>query len=279
MWYQWSISQGVSGFCHISGVHIQVPVPWDVVFFFHAAFTANNNRHFAFAFIASQLDPAADLSHCSRVFRFARLKYFGNSGQTSCDVLCAAAGSGSMSNQLACLNRLTLADLNSGSRRQVVNVEYFTVGVLYDNLRMLIALMLDYHRFADCPFSLFFNSNCLAFDDIYKPYKAGHFGQNRRTVRVPCEQQRTGFNLPPVLNQNNGTVGHFEPVELSVLCVQNSYFAVAFECDYLGGCRFINGGLERDRIYVTILNFSCLRRFLFAFKNSSGRDAAGMERA
>ncbi len=74
-----------------------------------------------------------------------------------------------MGKQLACLNLLALNNLNSGSCRQIVNIEYFAIGILYDNLWMRISFMFDYHGLAKLTFSFFFNSNCFAFQDIYKP--------------------------------------------------------------------------------------------------------------
>ncbi|MBA7666519.1 hypothetical protein ES703_74600 [subsurface metagenome] len=79
-----------------------------------------------------------------------------------------------MSKQLACLNTLTLVNLDSGPCRQVVNVEYLAFLVFDNDLWMLIAFMLDYDGSANLPFSLFLNSNCLAFNNINKPYKPGH---------------------------------------------------------------------------------------------------------
>ncbi|MBA7476622.1 hypothetical protein ES707_12013 [subsurface metagenome] len=85
---------------------------------------------------------------------------------------------------------------------------------------MLIAFMLDYHRPANLAFTLFFNSNCLAFDDVYKGNSAGHFRQNRRPVRVPAEQYGIGLDLLAVFDENTGTIWHSEPVQFPVLFIK-----------------------------------------------------------
>ena len=73
-----------------------------------------------------------------------------------------------MSKQLACLDLLTFDNFDSGPCRQIVDIKYFAICIFYDNLWMLVTFMLDYNRSADLAFPLFFNSNRLTFDDIYK---------------------------------------------------------------------------------------------------------------
>ena len=273
---QRTIRQSFSGDCFISGVNIQVPVSRNVVFFLHSAFTANYNRHFTLVLIALQLYPAANLSHHGWVLGFTCFKYFGNSGQATCDVLGTAGSSGLMSKQLAGLHALALNNLDSGSCRQIVDIKYFAAGIFYDNLWVLIALMFDYHGLANLAFPLFFNPNCLAFHDIGKSNYTRHFRQYRRTVRVPFEQHSPDFHFLTVLNYNSGTIRHFKLVKFSLLCVKDSYFAIAFEYNHLFSTIV---SFKRDRIYIAILNLACNCGFLFSFKNSSGSEAAGMERA
>ena len=80
-----------------------------------------------------------------------------------------------MSKQLPCLDLLAFDNLDSGPCRQIVDIKYFAACIFYDNLGMLVAFMLDYDRPASLALPLFFDSNRLTFDDIYKAYKTRYF--------------------------------------------------------------------------------------------------------
>ena len=118
--HQRPVRQRVASFGYISGMNIQMPVPRDMVFFFHSTFTANNNRHLTLAFIASQLNTAANFRHSSRVFGLAGLKNLRNPGQASGNVLRSAGRPRLVGKQLASLNLLAFVHFYSRPCRQIV---------------------------------------------------------------------------------------------------------------------------------------------------------------
>ena len=81
-----------------------------------------------------------------------------------------------MGKQLTGLNSLTLINLDSGSGRQVVNIEYLAVLIFDNNLWMLITFMLDYNGLTNLALTLLFDSDCFTFNNINKPYKAAYLG-------------------------------------------------------------------------------------------------------
>ena len=90
---------------------------------------------------------------------------------------------------------LAFLHLDTGLGRQVVEVEDLALGVLDDDLRVLLALVLDddqpldaWRRVLALAFGL--DADGFAFLDVLEPDDAGHLGQDRHAVRVPLDQDR-----------------------------------------------------------------------------------------
>ena len=212
MRHQRTIGQGVAGLDHVAGVDVQVAIARDVVLFLHAAFAADGDRHLALAFVASQLDATADLGHGGGVLGLAGLEDLGHARQTAGDVLRAAGGPGLMGEQLAGLHFLAFDHLDSGPGGQIVDVQNLALGVLDDDLRVLVALVLDHDRPFDdlgvrvlvlglavswsCSSSVWTVSPSMISTNRMTP---GDLRQDRRSVRVPLEQDRAGLDGLAVL--------------------------------------------------------------------------------
>ena len=95
-----------------------------------------------------QFDASADFRYGRRVFGLACLEYFRHTRQTARDILRSAGGPRLMSKQLARLDLLAFRHFYSGAGRQIVNIKNLAVGILNHNLRVLVALVLDYDGFA-----------------------------------------------------------------------------------------------------------------------------------
>ena len=174
--------------------------------FFHTAFTANDNCHFAPTLITLKLNNSADLCHCRRLLWLAGLEYLRNTRKTACDILGALGTSWQTRKKLTCSNFLTLIDFNTRFGGKIVNIKYRSLLVFNYHLWMLVALMLNHHCPALLITTLLFNTHRLTFNNINKTNKAANFRQNGNAVRIPRIQPLAFLDFRPIFNLHNRTV-------------------------------------------------------------------------
>ena len=219
MWNKRAFSQCISCLNFVASMAIKVAVTWNMVFFFHPAFTADYYSHLAATFITLKFDNSADFRHCCRFLRFAGLKYFRHSRKATRNILRAASTTRQAGKKLTRCYFFALVDFNTPLRWQIVNVKDLTFRIFYDHLRMFISLMFYNDRSSLLALALLFNTHRLTFDYVDKTNQTIYFCKNRNTVGIPGIKSLTCLDLMSIGYLNNGTIRNFKSLEFTLFFI------------------------------------------------------------
>src|SRR5436190_23936738 len=122
-----------------------------------------------------------------------------------------------------------------------MEVEDVAGGVFDDDLRVLLALVLD-HDERRLPLAGVLFADRLADLDVDVADLAVLLGEDGEAVRVPVGQLLAALDLFPGLDDQERAVGHLELFELAPLGVEHGDLAVALEHDQYGVAVGVAGG-------------------------------------
>ena len=195
-------------------------------------FAANDDRSLATTLFTEDLDEAIDFGDDRGILWLASFEDFGDSRQTTGDVLNPGRFTRRLGDDGTPGDFLTFFDLDVSSFGQVVDVQRSAVGIFQHDLRVQVTLVVgDDPAFVTG--GVFFDSDGFAFDDVFKANTSRHFGENRNTVRIPLAQGPAGFDFLILFDRQNGTGRNFELLELAALRIENRDFTVSREDDRL----------------------------------------------
>ncbi len=152
-----------------------------------AALVLDDDRPLAAALLFEQLDAAVDLGDDGRLLGPPGLEQLGDAGQAAGDVLGAADLARGLGQQGAGGDLLALLDLDAGPLGDVVEVEDLALGVLDEDLRVQVALVLD-DRAAGVARRVDLDLHRLVLDDVLEADLAADLGEDRDVVRVPLAE-------------------------------------------------------------------------------------------
>ena len=149
----------------------------------------DDDRPLAAPLLVEELDAAVDLGDDRRLLGPPGLEELGDARQAAGDVLRAADLARGLGQQGAGGDHLAVADLDAGPLGDVVVVEDLALGVLDDDLRVQVALVLD-DRPPDVARGVDLDLHRLALDDVLEADLAADLGEDRDVVRVPLAEHR-----------------------------------------------------------------------------------------
>ena len=139
--------------------------------------------------LVEQLDAAVDLGDDGRLLGPPGLEQLGDAGQAAGDVLRAADLARGLGQQGAGGDHLPLLDLDARTFGDVVVGEDVPLGVLDQDLRVQLALVL-HDRPAGVARGVDLDPHRLALDDVLVADLAADLGEDRDVVRVPLAEHR-----------------------------------------------------------------------------------------
>ena len=166
-----------------------------------AALVADDDRPLAAPLLVEQLDAAVDLGDDRRLLGPPGLEELGDARQAAGDVLGAAHLARGLGQQRAGRDHLAVVDLDAGPLGDVLVVEGLALGVLDDDLRVQVALVLD-DRAADVARGVDLDLHRLALDDVVEADLAADLGEDRDVVRVPLAEHLAAVDLLAVLDHH-----------------------------------------------------------------------------
>ena len=195
------LDQRVAGADAVAAVDAQVLAVRHEVLALDAALVADDDRPLAAPLLVEQLDAAVDLGDDRRLLGPPGLEELGDPRQTAGDVLGAAHLARGLGQQRAGRDHLAVVDLDAGPLGDVLVVEGLALGVLDDDLRVQVALVLD-DRPPDVARGVDLDLHGLALDDVVEADLAADLGEDRDVVRVPLAEHLAAVDLLAVLDHH-----------------------------------------------------------------------------
>src|SRR5262249_38150466 len=140
--HQRAFHEGVARADAVAVVDAEVLAVRHEVFALNAALVLDDNRPLTAALLVEELDAAVDLGDDRRLLRPPGFEELGDARETTGDVLGAAHFARGLGQQGTGGDRLPLLDFDTGTFRDVVVGEDVPLGVLDQDLRVQVALVL-----------------------------------------------------------------------------------------------------------------------------------------
>ena len=179
--------QGVAGADAVAAVDAEVLAVGDEVLALDAALVLDDDGALAAALLLEELDAAVDLGDDGGLLGSPGLEQLGDAGEAAGDVLRAADLARGLGQQGAGGDHLALLDLDARAFGDVVVGEDVPLGVLDQDLRVELALVL-HDGAAGVARGVDLDPHRLALDDVLEADLAADLGEDRDVVRVPLAE-------------------------------------------------------------------------------------------